>query len=260
MSDSTKKVLRVLFILTFLPYALILIAGLIAAIAGFGFMNHYEQGFEAFCSIAGALTTIMIFVPIIPICFAIQITTLVNKIRKIDIEDVDIKRFIISVLTLTAAFLLLIFGGSFLSGVISAKLQSNKINKQFKKSEEVIVYNEAFTQTHKIAGETYSGDVLLIDWDSNEVAFVYSYTTSEILTTYELELMDEANLENIINSNNYIDRTYKFSNGNTFSIYSTSGTGANLLSIKTASGETYAYVLESNRYMNLNPDIVNENS
>ena len=253
MTDKKKKTLRILFSLTFIPYILILALSTLAAFVGFGFMTHQEIGFEAFMSVFEFLTVGLIMIPIIPVCFAIQLTALINKIRKIPVENVSAKKFILSTVLFTAAFLIIVFGGTFLSQVIADKMLDSKITKQYKKSEEIIVYNCEYTTGHEIAGKSYPGDVILLDWDNKEVALVYSYTSNPLFKKYELEEVSEDDFENILSKDDYNVKSYDFGDYS-FQIYSIYDGGANIFCIRSLDGKIYVYELEQNISFNIRID------
>lgn len=263
VNNKKEKVLRTIFILSFIPYSIILIGGLFAAVFGFSFMSHHEQGFEAFCSVAGSLLSGMIFIPIVPISFSIQATTLINKLKKIPAKDVKVKDYILYCIAFTLLFLLVAFGGPVVGDFIEDKIQAREINAIYKESDELVVYNTAFADKHVVGDKTYDGDLFMIDWDKTEVTFVYAYTTgSTQISTYTLSKTTAEELDSLATKEGFTPNTYNFDNGNTFSIYSTSGTGANILSMTTPEG-TFAYELDRNHYMNINSDsfikIYNEN-
>ena len=178
-------------------------------------------------------------------------------------KDVKVKNYFLSCLAFTFLFLAFAFGGPVVGDFIEDRTQSRKVNAIYQESDELVVYNTAYTGKYVIGDKSYDGDFFMIDWDKQEVTFVYSYTTgSEIISTFTLEQTTDADLESLATKNGFTPKTYDFDNGNTFSIYSTSGTGANILSMTTPEG-TFAFELESNRYMNINSDsfikIYNEN-
>lgn len=82
---------KVLFILTFIPYAAMLVSGLHGAVFGASFLFSTDYGFDGFVTgtfLAAIYMTV--FVPVIPVCAVFHILCLMRKtvpfIKKIGIK------------------------------------------------------------------------------------------------------------------------------------------------------------------------------
>ena len=78
------KVKKVLFILTFLPYALVILGGLKGAFFGATFLFSTDYGLDGF--ITGVFISLLymtVFIPIIPVCIVFHILCLLRKTKKI---------------------------------------------------------------------------------------------------------------------------------------------------------------------------------
>ena len=84
-----NKILKILFIISFLPYFLIILSGILCAFSGISFISTQIYGFDAFLlTIWFALYSFTLEIPIIPICIIFQLCyilkTNVKKIKKIN--------------------------------------------------------------------------------------------------------------------------------------------------------------------------------
>ena len=92
------KVKKVLFILTFLPYALVILGGLKGAFFGATFLFSTDYGLDGF--ITGVFISLLymtVFIPIIPVCIVFHILCLLRKTKKI-----STKKFAVICLVLCA--------------------------------------------------------------------------------------------------------------------------------------------------------------
>lgn len=95
-----KKIPKILLIISFIPYALILIYGMYSAFAGFTFL-YTVYGFEALFSATILALWILCSIPIIPVCLIYQTAYFLK--RKCNIEDNTLK--IIKKIVLLISFL-----------------------------------------------------------------------------------------------------------------------------------------------------------
>jgi hypothetical protein len=81
-SNKKIKISKVFFLLSFLPYALLLLQALLSAIFGFTFIFSTSYGIKAFFdSLLIVGWHFIVVIPILPICFIYQIIylILINK-------------------------------------------------------------------------------------------------------------------------------------------------------------------------------------
>lgn len=98
------KVKKVLFILTFIPYALVILSGLKGAFFGASFFGT-DYGIDGF--ITGVFTSLLCmiaFIPVIPVCIVFHLLCLIRKFVPF-LKKISIKKFavICSVLCAIAA-------------------------------------------------------------------------------------------------------------------------------------------------------------
>lgn len=75
------KVKKVLFALTFLPYAAVLFICLWSAVFGIGFLFRTAYGLDGFlCGLLLSALLMVVYVPVIPVCAVFHILSLLRKI------------------------------------------------------------------------------------------------------------------------------------------------------------------------------------
>ena len=93
------KILKVLFIISILPYIVILFLGINAAFSGSNFLGSTTYGWSAFSFIVLILVVILALrVPIIPICLIFQICCILGYILRKKVEkfkDINSAEYII---------------------------------------------------------------------------------------------------------------------------------------------------------------------
>lgn len=82
--DYIKKNLsKIILIITFIPYALLIIYAIYSAFTGVGFMDSTTYGIDAFFTALFLLTIIFFsYIPILPICIVYQLSYFVIKLNK----------------------------------------------------------------------------------------------------------------------------------------------------------------------------------
>lgn len=173
--SKKKIILKVLFILTFVPYALLIGASIFSFFFGFNFFGTY-YGFEGFKGAFLIYGFLLCYIGIIPVCAIIQIGVLiyhlVNRARrkKDTSKTLPKKPFVIAV----ASISIITFGvlmWNIFEYQIKDVFSHQRAVAMYKRSEEIIHYNyndygERFNE------EVFIHDTILIDWDRKEIGFV----------------------------------------------------------------------------------------
>ncbi|MDE6710289.1 MAG: hypothetical protein K2J76_07355 [Oscillospiraceae bacterium] len=74
------KVKKVLFILTFIPYALVILGGLKGAFFGATFLFSTDYGIDGFITgVFISLLCMIAFIPVIPVCIVFHLLCLLRK-------------------------------------------------------------------------------------------------------------------------------------------------------------------------------------
>lgn len=186
MKSKTKKIL---FLLSFLPYVVILlygiIGGIVAAISGTNFLFGKLYGFNAFS--LHVLLTLYVFIgriPVIPICLVFHISyylrTHVERFRLIALKKYIIVCSIIGCLLVGA---ILIGGyGQELSALRFGREQDKQkaaAEQMIEDAEVKIGFNEQTIHGGGILGiPGYLNSHILIDYDTAEVGMLIGGSTS----------------------------------------------------------------------------------
>ncbi len=172
---TKNKILRVLFILTFLPYILLIGASTFSFFFGFNFFTTY-YGFEAMSAAFLMYGFALCYTGIIPVCAIIQIGVLIyhliNKSRKKqnNTNPLPKKPFVIAVTSIAVITLGILLWNIFEYEIKDAFSHQRAV-AMYKRSEEIIQYNyrdfgERFNE------EIFIHDTILIDWDRKEIGFI----------------------------------------------------------------------------------------
>jgi len=165
------KVAKILFIISFLPWIIVPVNGILGAVFGVDFFFNTCYGWDGFLlGVLGALLG-MTLVPILPVCLVYEICYIVrNKVPAV--KKVPAKKFYITVGTVCAviavAVLLYVFRYEIrrVYETISAKRMS-------KEAEEQISFNENDISCDGILGiEEFTTDTVFVDYDKMRVGFL----------------------------------------------------------------------------------------
>lgn len=169
MNDKIKKVL---FILTFIPYALVLLSGLTGAIFGVGFFFDTIYGLDGFFVSAVLLLYVMvIIVPVIPICIVFHILCLLRK-KVPFIKKLSVKKFalVCTVLSLAVSVPLLLNEYSY---EIEKMFEKANAQQMSVRADDKIAFHLNTIECDGIFNmPEYKTDHILIDYDKNEVGFL----------------------------------------------------------------------------------------
>lgn len=168
-----QKAPKIIFILSFIPYLLVLISGIAAAIfgAGFFFTNYY--GWDGF--VLGVIISAMgmtTVIPIIPVCLIYQIAYILrHKIKALG--KISIKKYaaVFGVIIAVVAGAILLDTFSY---DIRAAFKKSQAKEMLSRAEERIEYDTHDYVLDGVFGiEDVVHDTVLIDYDTFEVALLY---------------------------------------------------------------------------------------
>ncbi len=166
--------MKVLFTLTFTPYALVLAGGLAGAVFGIDFFFNRYYGFGGFLLGAMAVTGILtVIIPVIPVCAAFHILCLLRKIIPF-LKNISIEKFavICSVICCATAAAVFIRSHSF---KIKQMLEKASAKQMTAAAEEKIAYNKNNIHADGIFDMSeYKTNHIFIDYDKNNVGFLVS--------------------------------------------------------------------------------------
>lgn len=96
------KVKKVLFLLTFIPYALVILFGLKGAFFGATFLFSTDYGIDGFITgVFISLLCMIAFIPVIPVCIVFHLLCLLRKFVPF-LKRISIKKFVVICLILCA--------------------------------------------------------------------------------------------------------------------------------------------------------------
>ena len=182
-----SKVKKVLFILTFIPYALVLLSGLTGAIFGVGFFFDTVYGLDGFLlSVIFALYAMVMVVPVIPICIVFHILCLLRK-KVPFIKKISIKKFALfcTVLFLVVSVPLLLNEYSY---EIEKMFEKANAKQMSARADDKIAFNLNTVRCDGIFNmPEYKTNHILIDYDKNKVGFLINASYDEY---FEIDLAE----------------------------------------------------------------------
>ncbi len=168
-----RKAAKIILIISFVPYGLVLLSGIIGAIFGAGFFFDTVYGLDGFfIGVLGAGLS-MSYIPIIPACLIYQIVYLIRSKIGV-IKKIPLKKF----LPIAGGIALVIIGVILFDNFkyeIESSVEKNAAKKMLENAEEKIEYNVAEYNLDGIFGfKDIIHDCILVDYDKNEVGLLYS--------------------------------------------------------------------------------------
>jgi len=167
-----SKAAKVIFLVSFIPWALVLLYGMYCAFFGVDFFEtcYGWDGFLVGIMIAGGL---MCVAPILPVCLVYEICYILhNKVPML--RKVSTKKFFISALVLCV----ITAGGVLLYGFryeVEAMVQKASAKQMLKKAEEKIVSNKSTVNVGGIFGiEECIYEMIFVDYDKHQVGVLQS--------------------------------------------------------------------------------------
>lgn len=174
-----QKMPKILFILSFIPYLLILIIGIKCAFNGITFIFNKVYGWEGFVlGVFSMLITFTLYIPIIPICLIFQIFYIFRKKIKI-FKNVNIKKYIKACLIIGISLIvgLIVCSNSF---EISRYFEKQNAKKMISNAEEKIGFNKNDIVVDGIFNMSeFQYSHILIDYDKVEIGMLINGDINE---------------------------------------------------------------------------------
>lgn len=166
-----QKAAKIILIISFIPYVLVLLCGIIGAINGAGFFFDTVYGWDGF--IIGMLGAVLSMALIIPVCLIYQIVYLIRS--KIEFfKRIPFKKFLPVAGGIALVIISVILFDNF-KYEIGAAAEKNAAKKMLENAEEKIEYDMAEYNLDGIFGfKDCIHDCILVDYDKNEVGLLYS--------------------------------------------------------------------------------------
>lgn len=167
-----RKAAKIILIISFVPYALVLLSGIIGAIFGAGFFFDTVYGWDGFLIGVLGAGLAMLYIPIIPACLIYQIVYLIRS-KVGAVKKIPFKKFAPVAGGIAAVIIGVILVNNF-EYEIGAAIQKNAAKNMLKRAEEKIEYNVADYYLDGIFGfKDCIHDCILVDYDKNEVGLLY---------------------------------------------------------------------------------------
>lgn len=195
-----KKIPKIIFIISFLPYLFILLYGIFHAFAGVSFFNSTGYGFEAFIiTIFFMLYIFTLEIPIIPICVIFEVCYIFRK--KINIfKNVGSKKYIriCCIVGVLLVLSLVVYSHSFEIGRVIEKANAKQM---VNKADEKIGFNKNDIMVSGIFDmPEYKYSHILIDYDNMEVGMLLNASIDEFWKIKLEEITkDSSTYQHIIN-------------------------------------------------------------
>lgn len=263
--STTGKILDVLFKCTFLPYIVsILIVLIIGCITGANFFGYIEPGFEAIQVGFLIVCAYFIFIPIIPICFIIQMAVLIRKLviknRAKSGKKTGIAPFVIGSVVVAVLFIGGMYAIVFKYEILEL-FDKQRAQLFYNKSEQVIPYDKWIECSDVFNDSRFNNYTMMVDWDSYTLGFVFEDPSAEF-EEVKLEKTTQTELDSWFEgaTSEREQLTFTFSNGNVLTTYTDSPKDCNyqdtiLFLVETPDGELYSssniglyYYLQENSF------------
>lgn len=168
-----RKAAKIILMISFIPYVLVLLSGIIGAVFGAGFFFDTVYGWDGFLigALGGCIS--MIYIPILPACLIYQIIYLIRSKIEV-IKKIPFKKF-----AAVAGVIAVVIVGAILLNSFSYRIeyafQKNAAKRMLKNAEEKIEYDLAEYNLDGIFGfKDCIHDCILVDYDKNEIGLLYS--------------------------------------------------------------------------------------
>lgn len=167
-----NKAFKIIFIVSFLPYAIVLLLGIIAAIVGVDFFGKF-YGMEAFLFIVAMFFSAFGFlIPLFAVCLFYQICYLL----RMKLKNLSMKKYVICCVIIgfimISVFVFAMYGNKILY-FFEVKTEENSAMKMAKNAEEKISYKGSETEReHKFDLPGYEGEYIFVDYDTDEIGLV----------------------------------------------------------------------------------------
>lgn len=234
VTKSTKsKALSVLFKCTFIPYGIfILITLVIGCLTGINFFGYVEPGFEALEIGFYVACFLLIVIPIIPVCFIIQMTVLIRNIvskkRAKDGKKTRIAPFVISAVAVGVLSIGGMFAYMFKDDIVEL-FDKQRAQLFYRRAEQVVPYDKWIESTYIFNDSRFQYFTMMADWDSYTLGFVFEDPFAE----YEVVKLKKTSREEL-------DKWFEHEVSEREQLKFTFDNG-NVLTTYTASPEEYSY-------------------
>ncbi|MDD6035535.1 MAG: hypothetical protein PUC30_04995 [Lachnospiraceae bacterium] len=173
-----NKAAKIIFLISFLPWLLIPVCGILGAIFGVGFFFSTCYGWDGFfLGVLGAVLG-MTMIPVLPVCLVYEICyVLHSKVPRL--RKVSTKKFFVSALVLCV-----VVAGSVLAYVFQNEIERTcekvSAKRLVGRAEVMIPYGTYTSAPDGIYGiEECTCETILIDYDRHEVGFLYNALLGE---------------------------------------------------------------------------------
>ena len=173
-----SKIPNILFIISFVPYLLVLIYGIVGAFTGVSFVFNTVYGFDAFIIRSLSILYSMLVVPIIPVCLLFQVCYILkNKIKKY--KNINSKK-VIKICLIIGSILIGFVVTYFHTFEIEKYLEKVNAKQMIKNAEEKIGFNK----NNVIIGgifdiPEFEYNHILIDYDKKEIGMLLNTSIDE---------------------------------------------------------------------------------
>ncbi len=165
-----KKIPKILFILSLIPYFLILIIGIISSFIGVSFFGEV-YGLGAFFLSIYSMIINFTMIPILPICLLYQIFYIMRKRIKY-FKNINIKKYIKVSIVIGVTIIIILVTHTF-SSEIKTYFLKKKAENMIENSEEKIPYNKNEVYLDGIFDiPEIRYDHILVDYDKLEIGVI----------------------------------------------------------------------------------------
>ncbi|MDE7361121.1 MAG: hypothetical protein K2N38_04235 [Oscillospiraceae bacterium] len=175
------KTSKIIYAVSFIPLMLCIVIGIVSAGMGGSFLTD-------FCFIVIIFTAI----PVLPVCLIIQIVCLLMINKKE--HGIPLKKYLLITVAATVGICggsALIFFGDTLMLDIEKYFEKRSAIHMIKNAEEKITYNESTYYFGGVFGiDELLHNTMLIDYDKNEIGFVFGSSTTGEFWKVKLEPAD----------------------------------------------------------------------
>ena len=199
---NKQKLDKIILIISFIPYGLVLLSGILSAIFGVVFFFGTVYGWDGFVIGVMGACIVMLYIPILPACLIYQIVYLIRNRVEV-VKKIPLKWFA----AVAGGIALVIIGAILVNSYdyeIDAAIQKNAAKKMLKNAEEKIEYNLSDFYPDGIFGiEDCIHNCILVDYDKNEVGLLYCAGYDEYWSV-RLSPADSEALRILENKSSYI--------------------------------------------------------
>lgn len=264
MNSKIKTlILKIIFCISFVPYAVAIIIPLFTFCFGANFMGYIEPGLEALY--IGLLYDFMflVFIPAIPVCLIIHIVLFIRHQMIKKGKNISLKKTLIGISIFVFAVALIWLSVYFKEDIMDAT-QKQRALIMYYTAKEVVPYN-TYETANVFDDSHFEHETMLIDWNLGKIAFVVDEVGRWRFQEFEIEEISDSELSEYIE---YFDeyRALNFGiqsqcileDGSVFTSYTDelgkTSTETVLVVIERSDGKRYGFIRSNGVYLNLNSD------